>query len=82
MQIMKCDRCGAYYEKNTERILPVTERERLQFDEARQVRQFKSIEMVPVTQIGLHSRGHYKAIDLCDDCAKKLMKFIKNEEDI
>lgn len=82
MQIMKCDRCGAYYEENTERILPVTERDRLQFDEARPVRQFNKIEMVPVTEIGLGSTGYYKSIDLCDDCVKKLMKFIKNEEDI
>lgn len=86
MIVKKCDRCGNVYEENTEKILEVTENDRIQLD----IDDFKCVKggkaqkmVVPVVQIGFSGgNGYYKSFDMCDECAGKILKYINNEADI
>lgn len=64
----KCDRCGQYYEKNTNKLLTGT---------------YFTVSVYPLSRIDVWSsydEQHHESYDLCDKCAEKFMKFISTEE--
>ena len=60
----KCDRCGNYYEKNNNRLIP---------------NGFSKATMAAIMPLTI-SNDHGRRYDLCDDCANEFMKFINMEE--